>query len=330
MSNPIAVERWPLRTVKGENLLWVGRMDADKGPHRAITAARLAGRTLVLAGPIQPGEEEYFAEEVEPQLDGRQVRYMGEVGGAAKQKLFAGAAALLMPIRWREPFGMVMVEALACGTPVIAFPEGTAAEIGDRRARTAYWCPTRPGWHMRSTASAGSIVRGAARAWPSATTCWSASPAMNGSTGGRSMAADDPGSRPRAERWLDASSVRRINQHEPMTSKPFNQGKTRAPAPRGRRDQSRALRLLEANQHGGLTIAVLRERGIEAPARPYTSCNSPAMRSTACPAIARTEPRRWAIACELRPCRRPADPLDRRRWMAMSSKVSCDRCRRRP
>ena len=129
VSNPIAVERWPLRTVKEDYLLWVGRMDADKGPHRAITAARLAGRTLVLAGPIQPGEEEYFAEEVEPQLDGRRVHYIGEVGGAAKQKLFAGAAALLMPIRWREPFGMVMVEALACGTPVIAFPEGAAAEI---------------------------------------------------------------------------------------------------------------------------------------------------------------------------------------------------------
>ena len=104
-------------------------MDPVKGAHRAIEAARLAGRTLVLAGPVQPGQERYFREQVEPHLDGRRVRYVGEVAGRAKQELYANAAALLMPIRWREPFGMVMVEALACGTPVIAFPEGAAAEI---------------------------------------------------------------------------------------------------------------------------------------------------------------------------------------------------------
>ena len=70
-----------------------------------------------------------FREQVEPHLDGRRVRYVGEVAGVVKQELYANAAALLMPVRWREPFGMVMVEALACGTPVIAFPEGAAAEI---------------------------------------------------------------------------------------------------------------------------------------------------------------------------------------------------------
>ena len=127
--NPIAVERWPFRPVKRDYLLWVGRMDADKGPDRAIAAAGLAGRTLVLAGPVQRGQEDYFRRRVQPRLDGRRVRYVGEVGGAAKRELFADAAALLMPVRWREPFGMVMVEALACGTPVIAFPEGAAAEI---------------------------------------------------------------------------------------------------------------------------------------------------------------------------------------------------------
>jgi glycosyltransferase involved in cell wall biosynthesis len=127
--NPIAVDRWPLRVEKADYLLWVGRMDRVKGAHRAIEAARLAGQTLVLAGPVQTGQEEYFRELVEPHIDGRQVHYIGEVGGIAKQELFANAAALLMPVRWREPFGMVMIEALACGTPVIAFPEGAAAEI---------------------------------------------------------------------------------------------------------------------------------------------------------------------------------------------------------
>jgi glycosyltransferase involved in cell wall biosynthesis len=100
-----------------------------KGAHRAIEAARLAGRPLVLAGPVQTGQEQYFRELVEPHIDGRKVRYVGEIGGRAKLELFANAAALLMPVRWREPFGIVMVEALACGTPVIAFREGAAAEI---------------------------------------------------------------------------------------------------------------------------------------------------------------------------------------------------------
>ena len=127
--NPIAVDRWPLHVHKQDYLLWIGRMDPIKGAHRAIEAARLAGRTLMLAGPVQTGQESYYRERVQPHVDGLRVQHIGEVGGTAKQELFANATALLMPIRWREPFGMVMVEALACGTPVIAFPEGAAAEI---------------------------------------------------------------------------------------------------------------------------------------------------------------------------------------------------------
>jgi len=127
--NPIAVADWPLRRHKDDYLLWIGRMTAEKGAHRAIDAARRAGLRLVLAGPIQPGQEEFFESEVRPKLDGERVRFIGEVGGVRKQELFARASALLMPIRWPEPFGMVMIEALACGTPVIAFPEGAASEI---------------------------------------------------------------------------------------------------------------------------------------------------------------------------------------------------------
>jgi len=127
--NPIAVDRWPLRVHKQDYLLWIGRMDPIKGAHRAIEAARLAGRTLVLAGPVQTGQESYYRERVQPHVDGLRVQHIGEVGGSAKEELFANATALLMPVRWREPFGMVMVEALACGTPVIAFLEGAAAEI---------------------------------------------------------------------------------------------------------------------------------------------------------------------------------------------------------
>jgi glycosyltransferase involved in cell wall biosynthesis len=89
--NPIAVERWPLRTQKQNYVLWIGRMDPVKGAHRAIEAARLAGKNLVLAGPVPPGQEDYFRGQVEPHIDGRRVRYAGEVTGAAKQQLYANA-----------------------------------------------------------------------------------------------------------------------------------------------------------------------------------------------------------------------------------------------
>jgi len=127
--NPIDVDDWPFRARKSDYVLWVGRVTADKGPHRAIVSARAAGVRLLLAGPVQPGQEDFFAREVTPLIDDDLVRYLGEIGGRRKKELFADARALLMPIRWSEPFGMVMVEALACGTPVIAFPAGAATEI---------------------------------------------------------------------------------------------------------------------------------------------------------------------------------------------------------
>jgi glycosyltransferase involved in cell wall biosynthesis len=122
------VADFPFRDDKDDYLLWIGRLDDDKGPQRAIAAAREAGAPLVLAGPVQPGQDDFFEREVEPYLDGERVRYIGEVGDE-KRDLYAAARALLMPIRWPEPFGLVMTEAMACGTPVIAFPEGSAPEL---------------------------------------------------------------------------------------------------------------------------------------------------------------------------------------------------------
>jgi glycosyltransferase involved in cell wall biosynthesis len=127
--NPLDVAAWPLQEQKDDYLLWIGRMTPEKGPHRAIAAAQAANVPLVLAGVIQPGRESFFEREVAPHIDGSRIRFAGEVAGAAKRSLFAHARGLLMPIRWDEPFGMVMVEALACGTPVIAFPEGAAREL---------------------------------------------------------------------------------------------------------------------------------------------------------------------------------------------------------
>ncbi len=127
--NPIDMRAWPLEERKGDYVLWIGRMTPEKGPHRAIAAARAVDVPLVLAGVIRPEQRAFFDREIAPHIDGTRVRFVGEVGGSAKRSLFARARGLLMPIRWDEPFGMVMLEALACGTPVIAFPEGAVREL---------------------------------------------------------------------------------------------------------------------------------------------------------------------------------------------------------
>ncbi len=127
--NPIDLDEWPFRDEKERSLLFMGRMDPDKGPERAIAAARAASSELVLAGPVQPDQETFFETAVAPHVDDRQIRYVGPVEGARRTRLFARSRGLLMPIEWPEPFGLVMVEALACGTPVIAFDRGSASEI---------------------------------------------------------------------------------------------------------------------------------------------------------------------------------------------------------
>jgi len=127
--NPIDVEAWPTGYEKQDYLLWLGRFTPEKGPQRAIHVAKVTGRRLILAGVVQPRQERFFSTEIEPHIDGRQIEFVGEVGGARKQRLFADAFAFLMPITWPEPFGMVMVEALAAGTPVLAFNHGAAVEI---------------------------------------------------------------------------------------------------------------------------------------------------------------------------------------------------------
>jgi len=129
IANPIAVEDWPFGEEGSGYLAWMGRFSPQKGAHEAIRAARLAGRPLILAGPVQPGQHDYFEREIAPHLDDERVIYVGEVGPSGKRRLLEHAEALLMPISWPEPFGMVMVEAMACGTPVIAFRVGSAPEV---------------------------------------------------------------------------------------------------------------------------------------------------------------------------------------------------------
>ncbi|GAB4256245.1 MAG: hypothetical protein Kow0092_02150 [Deferrisomatales bacterium] len=130
----IDLERFTFRPEGGDYLLFFGRIHPDKGTREAIEIARRAGRELILAGIVQ--DREYFREQVEPFL-GEGVRYVGSVGPEARDKLLGGAAALLHPIAFEEPFGLSVVEAMACGTPVIAFPRGSMKEIV-RHGRTGF------------------------------------------------------------------------------------------------------------------------------------------------------------------------------------------------
>ena len=113
----------------GEDLLILGRIHPDKGTADAIEIARRAGRRLTIAGPVQ--DSEYFSEQVQPQIDGDQVRYLGSVGPERRSEILGSAAALLHPIAFAEPFGLSVVEAMAAGTPVIAFPRGSMPEVVD-------------------------------------------------------------------------------------------------------------------------------------------------------------------------------------------------------
>jgi glycosyltransferase involved in cell wall biosynthesis len=112
-------------------LMFLGRFMPDKGAMRAIEAARRADRPLVLAGKVDTADVEHFTRDIEPAIDGKRVTYVGEADADTKRRLLAGADALLFPIEWDEPFGLVMIEALASGTPVIGFRRASVPEIVD-------------------------------------------------------------------------------------------------------------------------------------------------------------------------------------------------------
>ncbi len=127
--NAIDTTQYPFSDQKEDFLLSLGNLWEVKGHDTAIKVAKELGMKLIIAGKLDPKGEEFFNTKVKPQIDGEQIVFEGQISQERKLELFSKAKAFLFPIRWEEPFGLVMIEAMVCGTPVIAFRHGSVPEV---------------------------------------------------------------------------------------------------------------------------------------------------------------------------------------------------------
>lgn len=127
--NALDIAEYTFDASPGDYLLWVGRVNPKKGALDAIQTAKRLGIRLEMAAAIDPIDRAYFEEKIKPHIDGDQVVFHGEIGHSSLVELYGGAIATLYPISWHEPFGLVMAESMACGTPVVAYNIGSVSEI---------------------------------------------------------------------------------------------------------------------------------------------------------------------------------------------------------
>ncbi len=142
------------QVVKPSYLAFLGRIAPEKRPDAAIRIARRAGIPLKIAAKVDRVDEAYYRDKIRPMIDGRHVELIGEIGDAEKSEFLSGAIALLLPIEWPEPFGLVMIEAMACGTPVVAFKSGSVPEIVEDGLT---------GYIVENESAAGAAIERAAR-----------------------------------------------------------------------------------------------------------------------------------------------------------------------
>lgn len=142
--NGLEIERFPFDPQrKGEFLLFLGRINEEKGADIAVEVAHRTSIPLVIAGTLRPEWQSFFATKIKPHVDGKNIQWVGEADQTLKRELYTKAIAFLMPIRWEEPFGIVMVEAMACGVPVVSFRRGSVPEIVEH-AKTGFVVDTVP------------------------------------------------------------------------------------------------------------------------------------------------------------------------------------------
>lgn len=150
---------------KGDYLLWVGRITEKKGPHDAIEVSEKAGIPLVIAATIDPIDMPYFEKEVKPLIDNKRVSFVGELTHKTLNELYGNALATLFPIHWHEPFGLVMIESLVSGTPVVAYDVGSVPEVIEN-GKTGFVVPPNSGLDglVHAVKEIGTIQRGDCRA----------------------------------------------------------------------------------------------------------------------------------------------------------------------